>query len=59
MVPPFLAYYGVMNRNKSAVAESYNQIRLYRRYLRDSSNLWRHMVFGDSLDKGHWATGPL
>jgi len=60
MVPPFLAYYGVMTRNKSAVAESYNQIRLYRKYLRDqgTNNLWRHMVFGDSQDKGHWATGP-
>jgi len=61
MVPPFLAYYGAMNRNKSAVAESYNQIRLYRNYLRDrsSNNLWRHIVFGDSQDKGHWATGQL
>lgn len=61
MVPPFLAYYGVMTRNKSAVAESYNQIRLYRSYLRDrsSNNLWRHMSLGDSQDKGHWSTGQL
>ena len=50
-----------MTRNKSAVAESYNQIRLYRNYLRDrsSNNLWRHMSLGDGQDKGHWATGQL
>ena len=62
MVPPFLAYYGVMTKNKSAVAESYNQIRLYRQYLRDPSadNLWKHMAFGTNQDTGHWSTGaPL
>lgn len=58
MVPPFLAYYGVMTKNKSAVAESYNQIRLYRQYLRDqNANLWRHMAFGSNQDTGHWSTG--
>lgn len=59
MVPPFLAYYGVMTRNSSAVAESVNQIRLYRNYLRDqnATNLWRHMAFGSSQDAGHWSTG--
>lgn len=59
MVPPFFAYYGVMTRNRSAVAESFNQIRLYRNYLRDQStaNLWRHMAFGDNQDTGHWSTG--
>lgn len=60
MVPPFLAYYGVVTRNKSAVAESYNQIRLYRQYLRDegAQNLWKHMAFGDNQDTNHWSTGP-
>ena len=59
MVPPFLAYYGVMTRNRSAVAESYDQIRLYRNYLRDESNhsLWRHMALGDKQDTNHWSTG--
>lgn len=61
MVPPFLAYYGVMTKNKSAVAESYNQIRLYRQYLRDESadNLWKHMAFGTNQDMDHWSTGTL
>jgi len=61
MVPPFLAYYGVMTRNRSAVAESYNQISLYRKYLREqgSVNLWRHMALGGSPDNGHWSTGLL
>lgn len=60
MVPPFLAYYGVMTRNSSVVAESFNQIRLYRNYLRDqnATNLWRHMALGNSQDTGHWSTGP-
>jgi len=59
MVPPFLAYYGVIAKNKSAVAESYNQIRLYRQYLRDqdAGNLWRHMALGSNQDTGHWSTG--
>jgi rhamnogalacturonyl hydrolase YesR len=61
MVPPFLAYYGVMTKNKSAVAESYNQIRLYRQYLRDqnASSLWKHMALGTNQDTGHWSTGLL
>ncbi|KAF9650429.1 hypothetical protein BDM02DRAFT_1433658 [Thelephora ganbajun] len=59
MVPPFLAYYGIMTKNRSTVAESYNQIRLYRKYLRDqgTDNLWKHMAFGDSQDTYHWSTG--
>jgi len=41
------------------VAESYNQIRLYRGYLRDqgTNNLWRHMALGDNQDTDHWSTG--
>lgn len=48
-----------MTRNRSAVAESLNQIALYRNYLRDQSavNLWRHMALGDSQDTGHWSIG--
>lgn len=29
MVPPFLAYYGVLSNNQSLVMEAYNQIKLY------------------------------
>ncbi|KAF8152554.1 Six-hairpin glycosidase-like protein [Crassisporium funariophilum] len=59
MVPPFLAYYGVVTRNRSVVEESYNQIKLYRNYLRDpKQNLWKHILLGSSgNDQGFWSTG--
>ncbi|KAG8899245.1 hypothetical protein FRB99_006846 [Tulasnella sp. 403] len=45
MVPPFLALYGVFTSNTSIIYESYNQISLYRKYLRDpSTSLWRHIT---------------
>ena len=59
MVPPFLAYYGVTTRNRTMLAESYNQIRLYRNYLRDpKQGMWKHIVLGPSgNDEGFWSTG--
>ena len=59
MVPPFFAYYGVVTNNQSLVAQSYEQIRLYRQYLRDdgAGGLWKHMALGNSTDSGHWSTG--
>ncbi|KAF7322986.1 hypothetical protein HMN09_00078300 [Mycena chlorophos] len=64
MVPPFLAYYGVLTGNTSLIDEAYNQINLYRNYLRDTSanNLWKHIVLGNDTsdggnDPGHWSTG--
>jgi len=33
MVPPFLAYYGIIFQNASVLYEAYNQIKLYRSYL--------------------------
>ena len=59
MVPPFLAYYGVMTRNRTLVVESYNQIQLYRNYLRDDEEgMWRHVLLGLSgNDEGFWTTG--
>lgn len=62
MVPPFLAYYGVLTANQTLLSEAYNQISLYRSYLRDSgaNNLWKHVQLGASAnDDGHWATGKL
>jgi hypothetical protein len=62
MVPPFLAYYGMISENQTLLSEAYNQISLYRTYLRDSNanNLWYHIVGGVSgADLGHWATGRL
>jgi rhamnogalacturonyl hydrolase YesR len=64
MVPPFLAYYGVLTGNTTLMNEAYNQIKLYRNYLRDTKakNLWKHILLGtDSADggndEGHWSTG--
>jgi len=60
MVPPFLAYYGVLSGNTSLIAESYTQIKLYRQYLLDTSagGLWKHILLGSSgNDEGHWSTG--
>lgn len=57
MVPPFLAYYGVVTQNKTLVQEAVNQISLYRNNLRDGSGLWKHITLGTSIDDGHWSTG--
>ena len=59
MVPPFLAYYGVITRNRTLLGESYNQIALYRSYLFDpTESLWRHVLLGVSQnDEGFWSTG--
>ncbi|BGP28137.1 glycosyl hydrolase, family 88 [Rhodotorula toruloides] len=57
MVPPFLAYYGVVKQDRSLLLEAYNQIKLYRSYLRTSSGSWKHVVQGDFTDSGLWSTG--
>ncbi|KAM0747198.1 hypothetical protein T439DRAFT_328960 [Meredithblackwellia eburnea MCA 4105] len=58
MVPPFLAFYGVVMNQPSVVTQSYNQIKLYRNYLRDSSTgLWKHVELGSYQDNGLWGTG--
>ncbi|PPQ94912.1 hypothetical protein CVT25_004397 [Psilocybe cyanescens] len=59
MAPPFLAYYGVLNRNRTLIAEAYNQIKLYRGHLRDdSTGMWKHVLLGaDFNDPGFWCTG--
>ena len=61
MVPPFLAYYGVTTRNRTLLAESYNQIQLYRNYLFDpTAKLWKHVLLGVSEnDEGFWSTGTV
>jgi rhamnogalacturonyl hydrolase YesR len=58
-VPPFLAYYGVVQNNQSLVQEAYNQCKLYRDVLRvESSGLWQHILLGtENYDPGLWATG--
>lgn len=59
MVPPFLAYYGVTTDNRTLLEEAYNQIKLYRSYLRDNqTGMWQHVLLGASQnDPGFWTTG--
>lgn len=59
MVPPFLAYYGLVQNNKTLLDESYNQIKKYREMLQDTdTKLWRHMTLApDGNDTLLWATG--
>ena len=67
MVPPFLAYYGAATGNESVARMAYDQIRLYRQYLKDNgtssgkgpstNGLWQHMAFGSGADGGFWSTG--
>lgn len=60
MVPPFLAYYGVLTQNQTILSEAYTQISLYRKYLLDAAagNLWKHIQLGQTgNDDGHWSTG--
>lgn len=58
MVPPFLAYYGVDTKNKTLVAEAYNQVKQYRAALRhEDNNLWQHIIYNDIIDDGLWGTG--
>ncbi|GAA5988508.1 hypothetical protein JCM10908_003595 [Rhodotorula pacifica] len=57
MVPPFLAYYSVATADKSYLSEAYDQIKLYRSYLKSDSGAWKHIVLGDGQDAGLWNTG--
>ena len=58
MVPPFLAYYGVLNKNQTMLQLAYDQCRLYRQALvdDDAGGMWRHIT-GNTTDSGHWTTG--
>ena len=58
MVPPFLAYYGVLSNNQTLVQAAYDQCRLYRQYLvdDDAGGMWKHIVLGSSgTDSGRGA----
>ncbi|KAF5350046.1 hypothetical protein D9756_009198 [Leucocoprinus leucothites] len=63
MVPPFLAYYGVMTENRTLLLEAYNQINLHRKHLRDqdADSRWKHVLGSDASgpghDEDHWTTG--
>jgi len=61
MVPPFIAYFGAYERGDTKtwlLQNSYDQCRLYRKYLQDSATkLWKHIQVGSSPDGNLWATG--
>ncbi|KAF8076064.1 Six-hairpin glycosidase [Lyophyllum atratum] len=60
MVPPFIAYFGALqggSRGRALLQVAYDQCRLYRNALRDSSGLWRHITLGAYQDDAHWGTG--
>ncbi|KAF9647034.1 Six-hairpin glycosidase [Thelephora ganbajun] len=61
MVPPFIAYFGAYDQpdaKKWLLQAAYDQCRLYRKYLQDSTtNLWKHIELGSWQDEKLWATG--
>lgn len=57
MVPPFIAFYGGLQNDRTLLQESYNQIRAYREVLSDETNLWKHIMLGSWQDPTHWLTG--
>jgi len=60
MAPPFIAYFGAFEHGDTKnwlLQYSYDQCRLYRKYLQDSATkLWKHIQVG-SPDANLWATG--
>ncbi|KAG8737056.1 hypothetical protein FRC10_008607 [Ceratobasidium sp. 414] len=56
MVPPFLAYYGMINNNQTLLG-AYSQIKLYWSALIDGTGMWQHIKTGSFEDVGHWSTG--
>lgn len=57
-MPPFLAYYAVLNNNITLAREAHRQVQLYRDVLRTDTGLWAHILVGSqNIDPGLWATG--
>lgn len=59
MVPPSLAFAGVVLNNQTLVSIAHEQCRLYREGMRDqSSGLWAHILLGEGVsDPNRWLTG--
>jgi len=60
MVPPFIAAYGAFqggNQGRATLQIAYDQCRLYREAMSDSTGLWDHILLGSYQDRTHWATG--
>lgn len=56
MVPPALAFYGVVNDNTTMIDMSIQQCLFYRDILATDKG-WRHILLGKWQDTGLWATG--
>lgn len=68
MVPPFLASYGAATGNMTVARMAWEQVKLYRQYLKSNSTkttdsgqstngLWQHMALGGGPDENFWSTG--
>ena len=61
MAPPFIAYFGAYDQAGNMtwlLQAAYDQCRLYRNYLQDSTTkLWKHIELGSGEDENFWATG--
>lgn len=59
MVPPSLAFAGVVLNNQTLVSDAYQQCMLYREAMRnESAGLWAHILMGEGIqDTNRWLTG--
>jgi hypothetical protein len=62
MVPPFLAYYGVIAGDEKYVHEASRQCELYSEFLETEHGCWRHIVNAEEgvrrkKDEELWSTG--
>lgn len=59
MVPPSLAFAGVVLNNRTLVEAAHEQCLLYREGMRnESAGLWAHILLGEGIeDTNRWLTG--
>jgi rhamnogalacturonyl hydrolase YesR len=59
MVPPSLAFAGVLLNNQTLVNIAHEQCQLYRQAMRnESAGLWAHILLGTGIeDRNRWLTG--
>lgn len=59
MVPPSLAFAGVLLNNQTLVSIAHEQCQLYRSAMRnETAGLWAHIILGEGIqDMNRWLTG--
>lgn len=59
MVPPSLAFAGVLLNNQTLVSIAHEQCQLYRSAMRnETAGLWAHILLGEGIqDTNRWLTG--